>query len=152
MKTTKLSNLSNALQKQIILAHNAAVAGDTDNAISAIAEALKLKPDVDTRKLLESINEEFSTGSVPLAEYYINSLFRSTCKSAPVQTVARIAELERKNAELVDALENLTTTGEQCFSDLLSMGLIRITSGSAYRRAKQSAADAIQAVKGEFEK
>ena len=116
MKTTKSSNLSNALQKQIILAHNAAVAGDTDNAISAIAEALKLKPDVDTRKLLESINEEFSVGSVPLAEYYINSLFRSTRKSAPVQTVARIAELEKKNSELVDALGKI--------SNIVSAGVV----------------------------
>ena len=155
-----MTKLSYALQKQIVLALDAAAAGDPDNAISAIAGALKLEPDSDTRKLLERANEELSIGSVVIAVEFLNMAFYSACKLAPVQTGslnpsgvklvgARIAELERKNAELVDALENLTTTGEQCFSDLLSMGRIPGASGSAYRWAKQSAGAAIASAKGE---
>ena len=70
MKTTKIFN---AVQKKIILAQSCAADSNPDDAISSIAEALKLNPDLDTRKLLEKAADEFSRGVVAIGEDFLDS-------------------------------------------------------------------------------
>ncbi len=60
----------------------------------------------------------------------------------------RIAELESQKKVLLASMEKLITTGEQGFSDILSLGHILNTTGREYRKAKQNARDAIFKAKG----
>ena len=97
MRTQKIFN---AVQKQIILAQSCAAGGNPDDAIEMISKALKLNPDLATRKLLEKAADEFSFGLVAIGADYLDSAL-DAAENPTMAAVALAAPSMESAAEIM---------------------------------------------------